>query len=328
MKRNVSCTKDMVSDIKRSMSVFTEPDGFTQIKSRSKTDTRAVAHDSSTIIVSSETTTDIDPEITFASVIKKDKPSGKTDCTSSGEKEKVSADDNRVKINEEISSRITALRNSTTVSAERNQGDSNRQNIPKEQERNEERSDSYRKPLVCLIGDSIPGQVAASYLGKSTNSFVKKLRAPKIQDIGKYANDVKGAKVIVIHAGINNLRDKETTSDIVSNLKEAVASLGEAAPGTKVLLSKAAPVGERGLEIERNILNAEAERALSGMMDGRISYIDHSNLADRGFIIKDYYRPDELHLSKDGIYQYTGNLKEAIHKALHEKQGTSYDTKR
>ena len=87
-------------------------------------------------------------------------------------------------------------------------------------------------------------------------------------------------------------------------------------------------MGERGLEIERNILNAEAERALSGMMDGRISYIDHSNLADRGFIIKDYYRPDELHLSKDGIYQYTGNLKEAIHKALHEKQGTSYDTKR
>ena len=93
--------------------------------------------------------------------------------------------------------------------------------------------------------------MAASYLGKSTNSFVKKLGAPNIHDIGKYANDVKGAKVIVIHAGINNLRDKDTTSAIVSNLKEAVVSLREAAPGTKILLSKAAPMGERGLEIER-----------------------------------------------------------------------------
>ena len=72
------------------------------------TDKRDVTHDSSSIIVDSETTTDIDPEITFASVILKDKPSGKTDCTSSGDKEKVSADDDRVKINDTISNRITS----------------------------------------------------------------------------------------------------------------------------------------------------------------------------------------------------------------------------
>ena len=97
--------------------------------------------------------------------------------------------------------------------------------------------------------------MAASYLGKSTNSFVKMLGAPNIHDIRKYANDVKGAKVIVLHAGINNLiRDKYTTSAIVSNLKEAVVSLREATPGTKILLSKAAPLGERGLEIEKSII--------------------------------------------------------------------------
>ena len=170
--------------------------------------------------------------------------------------------------------------------------------------------------------------MAASYLGKSTNSFVKKLRAPKIDNIGKYTSEVKGAKVIVIHTGINNLREKESTSTAILNLKEAVSSLEKAAPGTKFLFSKVAPVGERSLEIERNLLNAEAEKTFSVTRDGHVSYIDHSNLADRGPIIKDYYKPDELHLSKDGIYRYTENLKDAIQNALRGKQGTSNDAKR
>ena len=192
------------------------------------------------------------------------------------------------------------------------------QNRP-ERANDKERIESYRKPLVCLIGDSTSGQVAASYLGKATNSFVKKLRAPKIEDIGKHTNEVKGAKVVVIHSGINNLREKECTSTSVLTLKEAVLGLKEASPDSKFLISKAAPVGRRALEIERNIFNAEAEKSLTDTIDNNLSYIDHGNLANRGSIVKDYYQSDELHLS---ISVY-GEPKRCYHKCAAGKAGKS-----
>ena len=324
MKRNVSYTKDTVYDIERGLSVLSEPDTFTQIKTHAKTDSKDSTKDSSIITIVSENTTEIDPEITFASVVVTDKTPGNTDTTSSMNKRDKSADRNQ-----EANADKEIVNGSTnSILTDRNQVNGHTQNMSKDDSREEERVDDYRKPLVCLIGDSISGQVAASYLGKSTNSFVKKLRAPKIDDIGKYTSEVKGAKVIVIHTGINNLREKESTSTAILNLKEAVSSLEKAAPGTKFLFSKVAPVGERSLEIERNLLNAEAEKTFSVTRDGHVSYIDHSNLADRGSIIKDYYKPDELHLSKDGIYRYTENLKDAIQNALRGKQGTSNDAKR
>ena len=265
-------------------------------------------------------TTD-DQEITFASIASRNKTSGTMDGLSEGNKQNEPIELDRGNIDEEITI------NKDISLTEINQVNRHTQNRP-ERANDKERIESYRKPLVCLIGDSISGQVAASYLGKATNSFVKKLRAPKIEDIGKHTNEVKGAKVVVIHSGINNLREKECTSTSVLTLKEAVLGLKEASPDSKFLISKAAPVGRRALEIERNIFNAEAEKSLTDTIDNNLSYIDHGNLANRGSIVKDYYQSDELHLSKDGIYQYTGNLKDAIINALQGKQGKANDGKR
>ena len=95
MKRNVSYTKDTVSDMERGLSVLSEPDTFTQIKTRAKTDSKDSTKDSSIITIVSENTTEIDPEITFASVVVTDKTPGNTDTTSSMNKRDKSADRNQ-----------------------------------------------------------------------------------------------------------------------------------------------------------------------------------------------------------------------------------------
>ena len=279
VKRTVNRTKDTISDIERSMSVFSEPDGFTKINQTSKPNPKDGANSSSVITVDSVKTTD-DQEITFASIASRNKTSGTMDSLSEENKQNEPIELDLGNIDEEITI------NKDISLTERNQVNRHTQNRP-ERANDEERIESYRKPLVCLIGDSISGQVAASYLGKATNSFVKKLRAPKIEDIVKHTNDVKGAKVVVIHSGINNLREKECTSTSVLTLKEAVLGLKEASPDSKFLISKAAPVGRRALEIERNIFNAEAEKSLTDTIDNNLSYIDHGNLANRGSIVKD-----------------------------------------
>ena len=58
-----------------------------------------------------------------------------------------------------------------------------------------------RKKKKCLIGDSIAGQVKVALLGKSTNTFVRRIRAQKNK--GEHSEEVKDAKLILIHTGIN-----------------------------------------------------------------------------------------------------------------------------
>ena len=70
-----------------------------------------------------------------------------------------------------------------------------------------------RKDMVYLIGDSISGYVNPAILGKSTNTYVKKLKAPKLEDLQALSNQVKDAKVVIIHTGINNLREKKPADD-------------------------------------------------------------------------------------------------------------------
>ena len=67
--------------------------------------------------------------------------------------------------------------------------------------------------------------------------------------------------MVIVHCGVNNLRDKETSS-VVKRLTESITSLKEASPEIKIAISKPTPVGERKLEIERNMFNAEAEKQL------------------------------------------------------------------
>ena len=68
-----------------------------------------------------------------------------------------------------------------------------------------------RRDKVYLIGDSISGHVNQAAQGKSTRTFVQKLKAPKVEDINKFRSRVKDAKMIIVHTGINDIRQKDLT---------------------------------------------------------------------------------------------------------------------
>ena len=51
------------------------------------------------------------------------------------------------------------------------------------------------------VGDSISGQVNPAMLGKSTKTYAKKLKASKLEDLHTLTEQVKDAKMIIIHTG-------------------------------------------------------------------------------------------------------------------------------
>ena len=55
-------------------------------------------------------------------------------------------------------------------------------------------------------------------------------------------------------------------------------------------------VGDRDLNVENSILNAQCEKKLFEVHN------DHSNLIYQGEIINEYYRQDQLHLSGRGVF--------------------------
>ncbi|MEW8543580.1 MAG: viroplasmin family protein [Candidatus Thiodiazotropha sp.] len=176
-----------------------------------------------------------------------------------------------------------------------------------------------KKDKVCLIGDSIAGQINIPLLGKTTNTYVRRLRAPKIDDVGTYTDEVKDSKLIIIHTGINNLRDKDSTESCVNSMVTAITSLRESAKDAKIVMSKIAPVGDRELAIEGIMLNASCEKKLREIHKD-IQFLDHSNLAEQGRPIKTFYRPDMLHLSYNGVNSFSTNLRRVIDELLNHKE--------
>ena len=117
-----------------------------------------------------------------------------------------------------------------------------------------------RKEKVCLIGDSIAGQLNIPMLGKSTNTYVRRLRAPKINDIGTHTDELKDANLIIIHTGVNNIRDKESTESCVNLMMTAISKFKETATDAKIVVSKIILVGDRELSIDCSMFNASCEK--------------------------------------------------------------------
>ena len=77
-------------------------------------------------------------------------------------------------------------------------------------------------------------------------------------------------------------------------------------------MSKYIPIGDHEIDIARNLYNAENEKKLTEINKSEISFIDHGNLAERGIPIKDYYRPDMIHLAGQGVAVSAWNLEKEI----------------
>ena len=105
---------------------------------------------------------------------------------------------------------------------------------------------------------------------------------------------------------------------------EALQTLKEAAPESKLVMSKPIPIGDESLDIERNIFNARLLKKLSEDEHINASLIDHENLSEQGLPIKRYYRQDLVHLAPNGIDVYTTNLRKVIIQVL-KKEVNSND---
>ena len=159
-----------------------------------------------------------------------------------------------------------------------------------------------------MLGDSISVQVNPAILGKSTRTYVKKLTASKVEDLHSLAEQVKDAKMIIIHTGINNLPAKESAAEVGKSLIESITSFKKAAPESKIEVSKVFTIVDHEIDIDRNLFNAQNEKRLTEINKSEISFIDHGNLAERGKSIKDYYRPDSVHLEGQGVAVFAENL--------------------
>ena len=82
------------------------------------------------------------------------------------------------------------------------------------------------------------------------------------------------------------------------------------------MVSKPIPIGDRTLDIERNIFNANVEKKLSEDGKVKVLFLDHGNLPDQGFPIKPCYRLDLVHLVPYGIDVLTTNLRRMIIQVL------------
>ena len=144
-------------------------------------------------------------------------------------------------------------------------------------------------------------------LGKSSNTFVRRLKAPKIQDIEQYKTELKDSKLIIIHTGINNIRNKEERDACTDSLVSAVTSVKEGATNAKIVISRLLPVGDRQLDIERTLLNTNNEKKLLDIHTD-IIFLDHNNLPHEGNIIDEFFREGQLHLSSRGVFVFGSNL--------------------
>ena len=286
IRKETKRSQEIMMDIERSVATLSETEPFVRpIKNTTtSTESQIEKEDIVTVSIDAKESTDKDVEITYANIA--------TDATNKPR--------NIEEINQKTQEKDISPITTEEVRSDKNQIDNGR-------------STNQRKPKVCLLGDSIVGQIHVPQLGKATQTYVQRLRAPKFQDIKKYTHEVKDAKLIIIHTGINNLRNKEDTELYIKEIVESISSLKEAAsPDSKIIISKLAPVADEALNIESELLNVQTEKKTRESYSSNITFIDHSNLTRRGTIVKDFYKQDKLHLSDDGIRVFLDNLKREI----------------
>ena len=80
-------------------------------------------------------------------------------------------------------------------------------------------------------------------------------RHQRFKMLNSIRQNQKDAKLIIIHSGINNLREKEETESCIKAIVEAVTCLKEAVPQANIMISKLLPIGDRDLNLKSSVLN-------------------------------------------------------------------------
>ena len=312
VNRVVKSSKDVITEIEKSLTVMTQLEDF---RKPVKTAKLTVPGEDRTSTSTSNTYAGLigedDEEVTFRNV-ESNQQSAIVIADETDEQQQSSENEDRQPVDESSQNTegSTTPRDGEMANESPNVLEKNSNIMPKTRYTVdvERRINGTRRDKIYLIGDSIAGQVHQAALGKSTRTFVQKLKAPTIQDISKLTSQVKDAKLIIVHTGINNIRQDEPTENRVSDFVKVIKSLKEVAPESKVVVSKPIPIGDQKSDIVRNIFNASIVKELSEDSEVNVCFLDHGNLAEQAFPIKRYYRQDLVHLSPDGLDVFSTNL--------------------
>jgi hypothetical protein len=165
----------------------------------------------------------------------------------------------------------------------------------------------HERQKTVIFGSSIPKGVHPARLGHSTDSYVKMVRAAKIEDV--HVPSAEGAPTIVIHSGINNLKDGDSPETCIVKYLQVVRDLKHHNPHSDILISQLTPVGDRHLDNLRVLVNA---LLITKAADHDFACINNDNLAQRGQLVERFYQRDGLHLSQEGTSILASNLRQAI----------------
>lgn len=188
-----------------------------------------------------------------------------------------------------------------------------------------------KKPDILLIGDSITYNWRAH--GKTARKEFLDVR--NVVNLGIGGDRVENVlwrirngevddctpKLAIILAGTNNIPRKVTIDQVAIGMKEILATLRQKQPQMKIVLTAVLPRGESP-DDERRKKAAAISAAYAKLADGKdIIFLD---IADRLLQPDGRFKPgmvaeDNLHLDKEGYYQWAEALEPTISGVLGDK---------
>lgn len=169
------------------------------------------------------------------------------------------------------------------------------------------------QPVTILYGDSNTELIDRIRLSKTLKQRVEKSKASLIQNIDTDIQ-MENVKNIIIHTGINDIRELNSEKEInekVKELKEKVKELMEKHEGANIIISELMPVENKELEKKRKMYNRRIEIMVE-RFESKVKCVDNNFLINKsGYVINKFYRKNEaekLHLNIFGIALLVKNL--------------------
>lgn len=174
---------------------------------------------------------------------------------------------------------------------------------------------------IFIVGDSMTKILSANKISdKDIKVQIKSHPGGRISTLknslqsANVANTVQSAKVIVIHAGTNNVADADSPNSISDQMKETVASVKQTNPSAKFIISGIIP--RKNDKLINGVINT-TNRSLQKMCQEEGLFFQNN---DQDFI-KDnqpttslFY--DHIHLNHDGARVFGSRLKFSIRAVL------------
>ena len=163
-------------------------------------------------------------------------------------------------------------------------------------------------PKTVIVHDSVLSGIETDRLGLSYGLEVKASRAYRVEEMEKVLDSTPPnepqPEAILIHCGINNLKEKDATTTAKSMLA-TVQNIQKKHPNSKIVLSKIAPTRDPKLEVKRNLFNAQITAEL--FESKSITTVSHENL-----MTNKNYMHDTIHPNRRGTSVLAGNIGRAL----------------